>query len=117
MTYRLSNLDAELHAGDIGTEIIVTIYDLTEEDGELVEDEPLNLTGITVTMLLVYDDQTIEKETQVVGLVTAGTVKAVTEEGDLVAGRLTICCVVESVSGNWQTSKVSVKVHPRCSRS
>jgi hypothetical protein len=113
-TYRISNLADELHVGDIGTELIVTIYDITETDGELDQDTPLNLTGLTVTMLLAYEDQIIEKTTEVVGLAAAGTVKAVTEDGDLVAGRLTIRCLVEIAGGTskWYTSAVSTRVYP-----
>jgi hypothetical protein len=113
-TYRLSNLVDELHEGDVGTELIVTIYDITESDGELVQDTPLDLTGLTVTMLLTYEDQIIEKATELVGEASAGTVKAVTEEGDLVAGRLTIRCLIEVTggTGRWHTAAVSRRVYP-----
>ena len=112
-TYRLSNLEDELHEGDVGTELIVTIYDITESDGELVQDTPLDLTGLTVTMLLAYDDQIIEKATEVVGLAAAGTVKATTVSTDLVAGTLIIRCLVEANVGSnkWYTTAVSIKVH------
>jgi hypothetical protein len=113
-TYRISNLADELHEGDVGTELIVTIYDITETDGELDQDTPLDLTGLTVTMLLCYKDQIIEKTTSVVGLAAAGTVKAVTEDGDLVAGRLKIRCLIEVDGGvgRWHTSAVSIRVYP-----
>jgi len=109
-TYRLSSLEAELHEGDIGTEIIVTIYDITEVDGELVQDEPLDLTGYTVTIYLVGKNQTIERVATQVGLATAGTVKIVTQAGDLVAGPLKIRCKLESSGGTWNTSGVTTRV-------
>jgi len=110
MTYRLSNLNAELHAGDIGTEIIVTIYDITETDGVLDQDTPLNLTGLTVTVLLCGQDGTVERSTEVVGLVADGTVKAVTQSGDLVAGELKIRAKVVSNGGTWYTAAVATQV-------
>ena len=111
--YRLSNLVDELHEGDVGTELIATIYDITEEDGELDQDTPLDLTGLTVTMLLCYDDQIIEKTTELVGAAANGTVKATTVSTDLVAGILTIRCLVEADTGTnkWYTTAVSTKVH------
>ena len=109
-TYRLSNLNDELHAGDIGTEIIVTIYDITETGGVLDQDTPLDLTGFTVTVLLCGVKQTIERATELVGLEAAGTVKAVTQAGDLVAGPLTIRCKLVSDDGTWHTASVKTKV-------
>ena len=114
-TFRLSNLKDELHAGDIGTEIIVTIYDITETDGELVQ-TVLDLTGFTVTMLWCGVKQTIERTTELVGVESAGTVKAVTQAGDLVAGPLTIRCklVRDSDEAQWHTAAVTKKVKPVC---
>ena len=114
-TYRLSNLNAELHAGDVGTEILVTIYDITEEDGELVQ-AVLDLTGITVTMLLCGSSGTVERDTELVGLASAGTVKAITQAGDLVSGPLTIRCklVRDSDQATWHTAGVVTQVWPVC---
>ena len=113
-TYRLSNLAAELHVGDVGTEIIVTIYDITEVGGALVQNVPLDLTGYTVTVLLCGVRQTIERATELVGLEAAGTVKAVTQAGDLAAGPLTIRCKLVSTGGTWYTASVVTKVWTVC---
>ena len=117
-TYRLSNLAAELHAGDVGTEIIVTIYDITEVDGALVQNVPLDLTGYTVTLLLCSKSGTVERATTVVGAEANGTVKAVTHAGDLVLGQLTIQAIVEEDvgDGSWATAAVKTRVLPVCAR-
>jgi hypothetical protein len=109
-TYRLSNLDAELHEGDEGTEIVVTLYDVTEVDGELVQ-TVLDLTGITVTLLLTRRAGTIERATVVSGLAAAGTVVATLQAGDLRAGALEIRAKVVSDAGTWYTASVVVAVH------
>ena len=115
-TFRLSNLNDELHAGDVGTEIIVTIYDITETDGVLDQSTPLDLTGFAVTMLLCGVKQTIERATELVGVASAGTVKAVTQAGDLVAGPLKIRCklVRDNDGAQWHTAAVTKKVKPVC---
>ena len=114
-TFRLSNLNAELHAGDTGTEILVTIYDITETDGELVQ-SVLDLTGITATILLCGTSGTVERDTELVGLASAGTVKAITQAGDLVSGPLTIRAklVRDSDSATWHTAGVVTQVWPVC---
>ena len=114
-TFRLSNLNAELHAGDVGTEIIVTVYDITETDGELVQ-AVLDLTGITATILLCGASGTVERDTTLVGLASAGTVKAITQAGDLVSGPLTIRAklVRDSDQATWHTAGVVTQVWPVC---
>lgn len=113
--FRLSNLNAKLHAGDVGTEIIVTVYDITEVDGELVQ-TVLDLAGFTVTMLLCYNDQTIEKATELVGLASAGTVKAVTADGDLIAGTVAIRLRLEITGSDekWHTAAIEKRIHAVC---
>ena len=114
-TYRLSNLNAELHAGDVGTEIIVMVYDITEVDGELVQ-SVLDLTGFTVTILLCGSSGTVERDTTLVGLAAAGTVKAITQAGDLVSGPLTIRVklVRDSDEATWRSAGVVTQVWPVC---
>lgn len=115
-TFRLSNLNAELHAGDTGTEIIVTIYDITETDGVLDQSTPLDLTGFTVTILLCGPSGTVERATALVGLASAGTVKAVTQAGDLVEGPLTIRAKVvrDSDDATSHSAGAVTRVHAVC---
>jgi hypothetical protein len=115
-TYRLSNLNAELHEGDIGTEIIVTIYDITETDGVLDQSTPLDLTGFTVTILLCGASGTMERDATLVGLASAGTVKAITQDGDLVEGPLTIRAKVvrDSDDATSHTAGAVTRVHAVC---
>ena len=113
-TYRLSNLNAELHAGDIGTEIIVTVYDVTEVNGALVQ-AVLNLTGFAVTILLCGPSGTVERATTLVGPEEDGKVKAVTQAGDLVAGPLMIRAkLVRNNGETWHTAGVVTQVWPVC---
>ena len=112
-SYHLFNLSGELHAGDYPTELIVTIYDIRRVDGELVQ-EPMDLDGLTVKLLLCGENHVVELDTQIVGPSTEGTVRAYTEEGNLKEGSLIIRARVSGGGGTWHTSAVETLVNPVC---
>ena len=115
--YTLSNLTAELHEGAVGVEIVVEIKDIQIVNGVETQDA-LDLTGLTVTLLLCGKSGTVERATTVVGALADGTVKAVTQAGDLVLGQLTIQAIVEEDvgDGSWPTAAVKTRVWPVCAR-
>jgi len=104
-TLTLTSDTQELHEGDIGTEIFVTLLDGTT---------PVDLGSSVVTILLCGVGQVIERATELVGEAAAGTVKAVTQSGDLVEGPLTIRAKLVSTGGTWHTAGVQTLVWPVC---
>lgn len=96
----------EIHVGDIGTQVILTIYDQSES--------PVNLTGNTsLTMRFEKpDNTTFDRTASIYGLATGGKIVYTLIEGDIdISGTWKYQGIIEFPTGLWHTNKVEFTVY------
>ncbi len=93
----------ELHQGDVGTEIIITL-----KDG----DEVINLTGYTTINIILSGKNRVVKTAEIVGDPEDGVIKYTTAAGDLVPGKLIIQVYLESPNWTGHSEAYETWVYP-----